>query len=159
MSLCNWLWQRMFMLVPVAFTIEIVNLFSSGEFKECLIIFLAMMNFNFFFLVIIMRFFTSMSIENSFKLKIKMYIIVGIISFNLLTIAYIIFLNLYAILLLFNGDLYYNDFCSLNCMSDPKAAKHVILFNFIFLLSDVSWVLREEIFYWSQYEMYIYPVN
>lgn len=146
------------MLVPIAFTIEIISLFRSGEYKECLIIFLAMMNYNFLFVVIMMRFFTSMNFENIMKLRIKMYVILIIIIFNMMTISYVITLNFYAVLLLFFGDSLFNDFCKLNCMSDPKAAKHVILFNIIFLLSDVTWVLRAEIFFLKQYEMYIHPV-
>ncbi|KAL4429411.1 hypothetical protein ABPG74_020998 [Tetrahymena malaccensis] len=157
MYICQWICPRLFMLVPVAFTIEIISLFRSGEYKECLIIFLAMMNYNFLFVVILMRFFTSMNFENIMRLKVKMYIILAIIIFNMITISYVITLNFYAVLLLFFGDSLFNDFCKLNCMSDPKAAKHVILFNIIFLLSDVTWVLRAEMFFLKQYEMYIHP--
>ncbi|KAL4462242.1 hypothetical protein ABPG72_003924 [Tetrahymena utriculariae] len=157
MYICQWICPRLFMLVPVAFTIEIISLFRSGEYKECLIIFLAMMNYNFLFVVILMRFFTSMNFENIMRLRVKMYIILAIIVFNMITISYVITLNFYAVLLLFFGDSLFNDFCKLNCMSDPKAAKHVILFNIIFLLSDVTWVLRAEIFFLKQYEMYIHP--
>ena len=92
------------MLVPIAFTIEIISLLNSGEFKECLIIFLALVNYNFLFVVILIRFFTSMNFEDLSKLKIKMHFILAIIFFNMTSIVYVILLNFYAVLLLLFGD-------------------------------------------------------
>lgn len=93
----------LFLIVPIAFTVEVVRLLSTGEYKQCLPMLLVMVNYDLLFVVILLRFFTSLNLEDLWKLRIKMFCIAGIIFVNFASIVYVVILNFYAVLLLFFG--------------------------------------------------------
>lgn len=118
MLLCELVLEGLLVLLPICFSVLIIVLLATGEFfKDCLMIFLAMVNYNLLFIAILLR--KSIRIGDRRGLIVRMNTILVFIIFNLATIIYVITVNFYAVILLFFGDSFrFDSFCELNCMSD-----------------------------------------